>query len=291
VNDAVTLTSTHLEDSSMNSASTRTIAIASSVVLAAAALSTIFSRSHKPGITEIADDEEDVITQDLVCKIFDRLFLEMQAVVVQLSQQVQQIQMTGQHIPEAQLRKLLTAEFDRALASRQGQVFQDHDVDVDCIEEATWEFVAMEDARVVRAVERFQNLYESISGKSVVGRRPGVKVEELEVKVLDPQKTIEAATVYFNALTDVMKQVASEFQSEGKDLQNPAVANAFQQKFASLANDAGDQALEGIGLTLKDFQASVESNSQNPQVARSLTMLQVQQQRELMELGLMPPSM
>jgi hypothetical protein len=275
----------------MNSSSTSTIVVASSIVLAIAAISTLFSKKSKPGATEIADDEEDIITQDLVCKIFDRLFLEMQAVVVQLSQQVQQIQMAGQHIPEAQLRKLLTAEFERALMARQGQVFQDHDVDADCIEEATWEFVAMEDARVVRAVERFQNLYESISGKSVVGRRPGIKVEEVEVKVLDPQKTIEAATVYFNALTDVMKQVASEFQSEGKDLQNPSVANAFQQKFASLANDAGDQALERIGLTLKDFQASVESNSQNPQVARSLTMLQVQQQRELMELGLMPPNM
>ncbi|KAI2510211.1 hypothetical protein MHU86_4243 [Fragilaria crotonensis] len=277
----------------MPSSSTATLLMAGSVVLAAAAASQFFpsGRSSNAGATEINDEDEDFIDQDLVCMIFDRLFLEMQAVVAQLTQQVQQIQMSGQHIPEAQLRKLLTAEFERALVARQAQVFEDHDVDADCLEEATWEFVANEELRVVRAVERFQKLYESISGQSVVGRRPGVKVQSVEAQVLDAQKTIAAATVYFAALSNVMKQISAEFQAEGKNLQDPTVAMAFQQQFATLANDAGDEALETMGLTMKDFQASVEANSQDPQVARSLTMLQMQQQKDLMEIGLVPSSM
>jgi hypothetical protein len=212
------------------------------------------------GATDVSDDEEDDFIDEgsRAVKIFDRLFLEMQAVIVQLSQQVQQIQTSGQHIPEAQLRKLLTAEFERALLARQAQIYEDHNnVDAECLEQATWEFIANEEPRVTRAVERFQKLYEGISGQTVVGRRPGVKVETVEAKVLDAQETIEAATVYFDALTSVMKQVGAEFKADGKNLQDPAVANAFQQKFAALANYAGDSALEGIGLTLKDFQASV----------------------------------
>lgn len=266
--------------------------MAGSVFIAAAAASLLFpsGRASNVGATDINDDE-DLIDEDLVCKVFDRLFLEMQAVVVQLSQQVQQLQMTGQHIPEAQLRKILTAEFERALVARQAMVFEDHDVDANCLEEATWEFVANEEPRVVRAVERFQQLYEGISGQSVVGRRPGVKLQSADAQVLDPQKTIAAATVYFGALSNVMRGLAAEFQAEGKDLQDPMVASAFQQKFASRANDAGDEALDGMGLTLRDFQASVEANSQDPLVARSLTMLQMQQQKDLMEMGLMPQSM
>ena len=48
-----------------------------------------------------------MITEDDVCKIFDKLFLEMQGVLQQLSQQIQQIQMSGQQISEAQIRQAL----------------------------------------------------------------------------------------------------------------------------------------------------------------------------------------
>jgi len=268
--------------------------MAGSVVLAAAAATQFFPRkSSSRGATDISEEEEnaDTIGADLVCKVFDRLFLEMQAVVVQLSQQVQQIQMSGQQIPEAQLRKLLTAEFERALTARQAQVYEDHDVDADCIEEATWEFVAKEDPKVVNAVERFQKLYESISGGTLVGRRPGVKVETKVAKIIDSAKTIEAASVYFVALSNVMREIVEQFKADGRNLQDPAVANDFQRQFASVANEVGEKALEGIGLTLTDFQASVEKNSGDPQVARSLQMLQMQQQKDLMEMGMVPPGM
>jgi hypothetical protein len=268
-----------------SSSSSSMLLMAGSVVLVAAAATQFFPKSSKSstGITDI-DDDEDMIDEDLVCKVFDRLYLEMQNVVAQLGQQVQQIQMSGQQIPEAQLRKLLKVEFERALLLRQVKVYEDHNVDADCLEEATWEFVADENQKVKQAVERFQKLYEQISGETVVGRRPGVAVEVKEAKILTGEKTIEAATVYFGALSDAMKGIVDEFKAEGKNLSDPAVTQELQIKFGSIANSAGDACLAKIGLTLRDFQASVEANSSNPEVARSLAMLQMQQQKEMMEM-------
>ena len=145
-------------------------------------------------------DDFDCITPDIVIAVFDKLFMSMQAVVMQLSQQVQQIQMSGQVIPERQLRQLLKAEFERALLACQGQVY---DVDADCLEYP----------KVKRAVERFQKLYESISGEDVVGWTPksghkagggGGSAQDCKVrKELTPDELMTAAAVYFNAITKI----------------------------------------------------------------------------------------
>mmetsp|Transcript_16435 Transcript_16435/g.24852 ORF Transcript_16435/g.24852 Transcript_16435/m.24852 type:complete len:275 (+) Transcript_16435:146-970(+) len=269
----------------MAPSSTSVFLMASSVVLVAAAAQFFpgsSSRQHAGGATDITEEDE-IITEELLVKIFDRLFLEMQMVLQQLSQHVQQIQSTGQMIPESQLRKILTSEYERALMDRQSKIFEDHDVDADCIEEATWEFMEDEERypKAKRAVERFQKLYESVSGESVVGRRPGIQIETKHAKVLSSEETIEAATVYFGALSNAMKGLAEKFKAEGKNLQDPAVNQEFQMKFASLANEAGDEALEAKGITTKDFQASIEKNATDPQVGRKLQMLQMQQQQEL----------
>jgi len=83
-----------------------------------------------------------LITEELLVKTFDRLFLEMQMVV-------QQNHSTGQMIRESQLRKILTIN---------GSTSEHHDFDADCIEEATWEFMEDEERhpKAKRAVERFQ---------------------------------------------------------------------------------------------------------------------------------------
>jgi hypothetical protein len=260
-----------------------------SALLVAAAASRLLSSSSSPSSKEYSEAEVEVITADDVCKIFDRLFMEMQSVLASLSQQVQQIQMSGQHIPEAQLRQILTSEFERALLAKQAKIFQEFDVDADCLEEAVWEFMQEQHANVVKSVERFQRLYENISGESVVGRRPGKQTIEQEhhqpVEILDPTKTVEAAEVYFGALTNTMKDLVDSFHEEGKDLNDRLVAQELSMKFASVANEAGEEALDDMGVSLKSFQASVETHSTNPTVGRALTMLQVKQQQDLMNMG------
>jgi hypothetical protein len=143
--------------SKMPSTATTITALAASAALLAYGATRLSSKSKE--ITEIDDlDEDDLITPEDVTSIFDKLFMQMQQVVLQLSQQVQQIQMSGQVIPEKQLRQLLKSEFERALQQLQSQVLEEADVDADCLEEATWEFIQEGDKypKVKRAVERFQ---------------------------------------------------------------------------------------------------------------------------------------
>lgn len=276
----------------MPSSGSSTVLLAGSAILMAAAAAAFYpskdnAASSKLDIADIDDlSEEDYITEDDVVKIFDRLFVEMQSVLQQLGAQIQQIQMAGQQIPEAQLRQLLKSEFERALVVKQKSVFEEHDVDEDCLEEATWEFLEKEDEhpRVKKAVERFQQLWENVSGESVVGKRPGKVTDEPE-DVLDPEKLIEAAEIYFGALTSCMGDLVKKYQADGKDLQSPQVAQQLQMEFSSSAQDAGSDALEKQNITHRQFQKSVEAHASKPQVGRALQMLQMKQQQELMSMG------
>jgi len=239
-------------------------------------------------------DTGDCITEDDICAIFDQLFVQMQSVLAQLSQQIQQIQMSGQSIPEPQLRQLLRQEFDRALASIQGKVFEEHDVDEDCVQEATWEMLGEPDKypKAKKAVERFQKLYENVTGEKIVGKRPGggddkeaVKAIEAAVADISQEKLLGAAEIYFDALTEAMSSIVKKLKAEGKDMRNPSVAQQLQMEFASHANEAGESALEKEGITLETFRAAIEKYSSSPEVGRTLTMLQMKQQQELMALG------
>jgi hypothetical protein len=234
------------------------------------------------------DQNSDNITPGEVAKIFDRLFMEMQGVLAQLMQQIQQIQQSGQTIPEAQLKQLLRAEMERALVVKQGMVIEEFDMDLDCLEEATWEFLEKEGehADVKKAVERFQKLWESATGDQVTGWQPGKAAEQKVIApVLSPEKTIEVAAHYFASLTDNMKVCVAKFKAEGKDLRDPQVQQMLNQEFAQTANDAGEAALEAVGVTMEQFESSVKEHGDNPTVGRALGMLQMKQQQDLMAIG------
>lgn len=234
--------------------------------------------------------ESDYITEEDVCKIFDRLFMEMQGVLSQLGQQIQQLQMAGQQIPEAQLRQLLKGEFERALSVKQKEVFEENDVDEDCLEEATWEFLDQPDKypNAKKAIERFQKLWENVSGEVVIGKRPGktAAVEEA-FEILEPERLIEVAEIYFDALTSAMRGLVQKYKDEGKDLNSPAVAQQLHMEFSTVADDAGGDSLKKLGCTKQQFQKSIEAHATKPQIGRALSMLQMKQQQELMSMGIM----
>ena len=125
--------------------------------------------------------------------------------------------------------------------------------------------------------------------KLVVGRLPGKPAEVSDtaaiVETLSKEKLLEAAQIYFDALTKAMKTVVDKFKSEGKDLKNMKVAQELQFQFASVANDAGESALQEIGVTLDSFQNSIQTFASDPIVGKSLQMLQMKQQQDLYEMG------
>lgn len=249
-------------------------------------------------LTEIDDlsDSDDLLTPDLITSLFDKLFLQMQQVVLQLSQQVQQIQMSGQVIPEKQLRALLKSEFERALLQLQEQVLEEADVDYDCFEEATWEFYKADggNGKVKRAVERFQALYESVSGVDCKGWYPDKENDAAadsneggEKKELTPEELVEAATLYFEKITETMIQIADSYKSQGKDLKDPQTSQQYQMEASSDANEVAEKALlDSKGIKMSEFRAGIDKHSRVPSVGQALGMLQMKQQQELMAAGI-----
>jgi hypothetical protein len=260
-----------------------TTAGATAIYLASRAL----HKSTKPQTSADLDPSDCIQPEDVVA-VFDDIFLHMQSVLAQLSQQIQQIQMSGQSIPEPQLRQLLKSEFDRALLAKQPGIFDKHDVDADCLQEATWEFMEKSDQylTVRKAVERFQKLYENVTGEKVVGKMPGGSNAIVAAVVHIPKdKLLQAASIYFEALTSAMAGVVNKHKAAGHNMNDPSVAQKVQMEFASVANDAGEAALENEGITLDSFKAAIDKYSNDPDVGRSLAMLQMKQQQELVALG------
>jgi len=273
---------------------------ASAAVVALSFVAFRSSRKEKENSTAIInkksnDSVEDCISEEDVVKIFDRLFVSMQGVLAQLTQHIQKLQMSGQMIPQEQLQAAITSEFERALQGAQHQVFEEFNIDEDCLEEATWEFLEQGDKypKAKKAVERFQRLWENISGQSIVGKIPGIEgeenksaIEESKSELLPPEKLLEVAAAYFDALTNAMKLLVDKYKENGEDLNNPAVSKKLQMEFAGNAEEAGENALESFGVSLSNFQKSISTHSQNPQVGRALHMLQMQQQQALGAMGL-----
>ena len=273
---------------------TSKLLVGSAVLVAALAAKSLLSGGSSSDSKELVEidelEEGDYITGDDVCKVFDRLFMEMQAVLAQLSHTVQQIQMSGQVIPEKQLRQLLITEYERALTVKQQQALAEADMDYDCFEEATWEFLDKEDEypKVKKSVERFQKLWENVSGENVVGKRKGdsaAKKPEEKIEVLSAERTIEVAEIYFETLTNAMGDLVKTMKAEGKNLRDPKVAQQLQMEFSSVANDKGEEALKELGVTQLQFQRSIEANASNPAVGRSLAMMQMKQQQALISMG------
>lgn len=262
-------------------------------------LITLFrKRESQQDITKTTDI--DCITPEDVVKVFDTLFLHMQSACAKLSAEIQKIQMSGQMIPEPQLRQILRGEFERGLLTIQSKVFEENNVDECCLEEATWEFMKEGDKypAVKKAVERFQKLYENVSGESIVGIIPGsegdltvakVLTDTPEDEILSKEKLGVAAKVYFDALTEAMRTIVKKHAAQGTNLADPALAHQLQMQFAMVANDAGEEALMKEGVSLDSFRKSIDAHKDCPETARNLMFLQMKQQQDLMAMGV--PSM
>eukprot|EP01083_Nonionella_stella_P208415 756360_1 len=109
------------------------------------------------------------------------------------------------------------------------------------------------------------------------------------MKELSKEKLMDCADKYFDALTSSMVGIVKKYQDQGKNLREVAVAQAVQMEFASVANSAGEAALEKEGVTQDEFKAAIEKNQSDPEVGRHLAMLQMKQQRDMSLAGVPQP--
>lgn len=190
-------------------------------------------------------------------------------------------------IPEAQLRHLLKAEFERALLARQEKLFEEYDIDEDCLQDATAEFLEDPETypKVKRSVERVQKLYENVSGEAVTSSGSENETASSKGATVTQDKLLQAASKYFDALTEAMREIVEKFKAQGSSLNDMSVAQQIHMQFAAVANDVGEDALSKLDMTLDDFRSTIEKYSSSPDVARNLAMLQMKQQQELLAMG------
>jgi len=278
------------------------VLITATCSLALITLGHLFSTSSKSSPRSASSyaekdvDPEDCIQPEGIVAIFEALFNHMQKILAQMSTQIQQMQMSGQSIPEKQLRLLLKAEFERALVAQQVIVFEEHDMDEESVRDATWSFLGRENEypKVKRAVERLQKLYETVTGEKVIGRRPGNRKGSSvshgscvdSVQTISKEKLLIAATTYFDALTSAMSSVVEELKKQGLNLNEKGVIEKLNMEFASKANNVGEEALDKIGVTIDGFESSIRRYSQDREVCQKLAMLQMKQQQEFMAMGI-----
>jgi hypothetical protein len=103
-------------------------------------------------------------------------------------------------------------------------------MDMDCLEQAVWEFSQQGNPKVKTAVERLQKFgktpRENLSwgwrppGKGAVSNTAGGVLTEGEL--LSAERTIEVAGVDFSALTECMKDLVAQYKSAGKHFQIPS---------------------------------------------------------------------
>jgi hypothetical protein len=227
----------------------------------------------------------DFITEDDIIDVFDKIFLEAQNKTALIMQQLQQLQRMGNTLPEAQVQAVLHQTLSEAIQTTHMAALDAAGIDEDCFEQAVWEFVVDDQNRtVIAAVERLQRLWQSTTGEPVVGWTPGRTMETPDI--LDPGETIEAARVYYDALTNGIKDVVLQFRADGKNLQSPTIQQELNMAIGTTGGKVAEEALLSINVTQVQFEASVKAHSDNENVARALTMLSMKQQQELQSIGI-----
>lgn len=248
------------------------------------------SNSNELTIREITDaddggDNDDIITEDDVTDVFEKIFLEAQNKTAIVMQQVQQLQRMGNTLPEGQIQAALHETLTSAIETTQKAALEAAGIDEDCFEEAVWEFVVDDKNRkVITAVERLQRLWQSTTGEPVVGWTPGRTMAIPDV--LSPQETIVVAHEYYTALTNAIKSVVLKFQNNGHNMQSPSVQQELNMAAGTIGAQLAEEALQNMNVTQVQFEASVKAHSDNEDVARAITMLNLKQRQELQAIGL-----
>lgn len=286
-----------------SSSSSSMILLAGGAIFMAALAAPFVFPIRKP-----ADDEH--ITADEVVKVWDRLFLETQQVVASTAQQLQQLLQMGA-IQESQARNIIANAIIESLPKSQTKVCNEFGVDYDCLEEATWEFVAEGDSKVQKAVERFQALFANFAGnRDFVGKRPSSMMaqprsnattaargtaaaagatevdDDADDLAISPDDLIRAAQAFFAAATNAARAITQQAKMNGIDLQDPSAAEAMVQELGAVTETLTEEALQEFGLTTATFQAAISSQAQNPKIGRALMMVQQEHMMAMQSMGL-----
>lgn len=81
-----------------------------------------------------------------------------------------------------------------------------------------------------------------------------------------------------------MRSIVNQYKMLGKDLKNPLIQQELNMEFSMKVNDAGEDSLRTINVSMNQFENSVKIHANNPLVGQALQMLQMKQQQDMMSM-------
>ena len=146
-----------------------TLAIGAATLTALAAGAYLYSSSSSSSSSSAADEpisEEDLMPADECAKLFVMMIQKMKLQLNKLGQMIQQIQASGQQIPQEQLQAWLLSEYEKGVLSTQKEIMDSEDVD-----EEDWQASTMyhlkngTSSALTDAVKEFKLMYRQIGGE------------------------------------------------------------------------------------------------------------------------------
>merc|ERR1712038_789635 len=102
--------------------------------------------------------------------------------------------------------------------------------------------------KVKQAVERFQKLWENVSGEEVINKNPSssssskMKVDSTTLKTdLSKEELLTASKLFFDALTNSMNEIIQKLKDSGANMSDPSVIAQMQMEFASCSQEKGEK--------------------------------------------------
>jgi hypothetical protein len=286
---------------------------AATIVVASHIISARSSSSSSPG-----EVTEATVEASVVVAVFRDLNSEMQMNVQKLVQMIQQIQQSGQQIPEAQIQAWVVGEYEKALVGAQEkvgavltpyqgggafppsapwlplsrlltpptpptpQIFAKHSVDEDDLSDSVSYYLNSSHPDVTKAVHQFKQLYKSVGG------RPPEKHVDLPPGV-DLQKFCEILSKYMDSMSECMGDIVGKYRSDNA-IDGPLKESdlgEIRSNFSSTADDFSNGMLKKeFGIDQDQFAKLMENFQTSQQVQQLVQMLGAQQNKYFRELGI-----
>ncbi|GMI24622.1 hypothetical protein TrCOL_g7193 [Triparma columacea] len=250
---------------------------AATIVVASHIISARSSSSSSPG-----EVTEATVEASVVVAVFRDLNSEMQMNVQKLVQMIQQIQQSGQQIPEAQIQAWVVGEYEKALVGAQEKIFAKHSVDEDDLSDSVSYYLTSSHPDVTKAVHQFKQLYKSVGG------RPPEKHVDLPPGV-DLQKFCEILSKYMDSMSECMGDIVGKYRSDNA-IDGPLKESdlgEIRSNFSSTADDFSNGMLKKeFGIDQDQFAKLMENFQTSQQVQQLVQMLGAQQNKYFRELGI-----
>jgi len=272
----------------------------------AALVSAVVYYTHfRKGASSSSDEELlPALTEEEVTKIMADVLMQLKALAARMARAAdnikQQLQQQGQDLDNARIMKsFILPHFETNFAEMQAQVFAEHDVEEEEVEEAHFYYCKQGCKQLLEINETVQEIYKQFGGEvegdgdsaaasteggagasssgSILGQPKDMALETvLEILYTLKERMVEATELYCDDYID----------SNGGPPSNPMAFQGFQDGLVKISEQAEVDILEQYGYSQRDFQFGVLKYQESPEINQSIMMMQTENHKVLQSKGM-----